>query len=172
MGNTSSTVGDTLATAGKVRSTMGLVAGGVIGGIMLLIAVYLLSRHHKYTHTVQGTVGKASCSQSSKYRNGRAYMEYDCSLTITYTVNGKPYTISLSTDSSHSYSVGNTVSLQYNSSDPSDARITQLSDQTISLLLLGLAVLIVGGAYLSFWGTRHSRTYAQYEGIGMIRNVL
>lgn len=145
-----------LSDVGKAKSTIGLIFGIIISIILIAIAIYLFTRNQKDIVNSTAKVTSSNCSKEGKSIN--------CQLQITYTINKKVYTGSISTLTSTKYTTGMDVPISYNSKNPLDVTYRQVNDKTVAFILLGIAVLLLLITSVSYYMTSHSKAYAAFEG--------
>jgi hypothetical protein len=150
---------------GQAKSIMAAFFGSVIGLILLGIGIYFVTKKDSFDKDVIGVLDEATCTSFTITRNGKNETNYKCDLTISYTINSTKYTKQMVLDSSpNPYNKGNSIDLEYNSSNPNDFRLKEIKKSYLGSGSIVVAILIVVGVWLSFWLTRTNKTYAAATG--------
>lgn len=137
---------DGLAFYGRMRAYTGLAGGLIVGVGMIGFGIWALARPKR--PTVQATVGpNPRCRTSSNSSS------YTCDLPVSYVVAGKPYSATIfASRSGTSYHAGDTLQVEYDPANPSDARTpTPWSLMGGAALVFGVLVIALGAisAYIA-----------------------
>lgn len=173
------TVYSDVASFGRFYAIIGAIFITLLCIGMFIGGIYLLTRPKDTT--VPGKISKIlsagkevqfeSCTPSGE-RN------YRCSgLYTTYTVDGKEYVSGeLTMDSPNaSISVGDTVNVNYDKTQPAAVKSideNKISTRTIGWILIGLAVLMLFGAWLQVYLTQRYKFFGAAEGVAGAFNVM
>ena len=150
------------ATLGKVQSYVGLFIFGFISIILVVIAIYLFTINESNLADTQGIILHSICNKIEG--TGGNNMSYSCNLQVKYVVNEKEYIGNITINSSAQYYPGTFIDITYDSNNPNHVTEKKLRDKTIAFILLGIAILLGGGAYANYYMTTHSQAYAALEG--------
>lgn len=124
------------AAYGRINAIIGVIFGTIIGILMILGGIGLIKRKTNRTKTIKATItNDPGCSGHSENNN----TIWDCNLSLSYNIDGKDYTTSISSSSSTKYDKGNTVTLYYNPDNVSDVDL--VSDNTH---VIGWVILVIG----------------------------
>ncbi len=158
------------ATLGKVQSYVGLFIFGSISIILVIVAIYLFSVNESNLIDSRGTILSATCNRvmGSAGRN----MSYSCDVQVRYNVGGKDYVTNIITNGSTPYYSGSTIDITYDSNNPNQATEKKLRDKTLAFILLGIAILLGGGAYANYYMTSHSKAYAATKGASAVMRIV
>ena len=144
------------ASPGVIESYIGLIIA-VVGIILVIVAIYLFSVNQSNLVDETAEVVSATCiPQTDPHGN----ITYDCNLDITYIVNAKEYTGKIVANSSTSYQTGESVDITYDSQDPFHVTAKQSRDKTLAWILLGIGILIVGGASVKYYMSTRFKMFA------------
>lgn len=112
---------DGAASFGKVMAVFGAIIMTVITIVIFVAGIKVLTNKNP-KQSVNGTVISATCDSLGVDRNDNPV--YECSMHITYSVNGQAYTIVIDDErESRRYSVGDTVVVYYDPNNPSNGTI-------------------------------------------------
>ena len=173
------------AEVGKIRTTIGLVFAVIIGVILLIAGIALLFKKNVHTDKVSAMVDSGTCSTVYRNNGNNSYVSYVCDLKISYTYNGvrypkldttpgsEPTFFPLSITSDRTYVKGNTVDIFVDPNHPEDNSLESLkSDKIAGWICIGIAVFIVGMAYLMRWLSQRYKFFAAAEGVGLGANII
>ena len=166
---------DTTAPVGQFLTGFRFIVAIIICVILIGIAIYLFfyrAKDNHHTQSVNATVIKANCN---RYNNQNNQQNISCDLTLEYIVGSDKFQTPFR--SSSEYSVGQTISIYYDPSNPHDiSQESPSADRILAGILLGFGLLIVGFAYFSYWLSQKYPVFASFEttatGVGMIGNAL
>lgn len=148
---------DTTAPVGTFLTGFRFYVSIFIFLILLGFAIYLFfyrARDNRHTESVDATVIKSICNDNDKNTT--------CDLTVEYTVDSKKYQATLHGQSR--YSIGNNISIYYDPTNPSNiSQDSPTTDKIGAGILLGIGLLIVAGAYFSYWLSQKYPVYASFE---------
>lgn len=157
-----------IAEFGKIKAGMSLVFSVIFGIILLGVGIYLLRKKDIYTKESVGRIIKAACSTVS----GQSTTQYNCNLTIEFTVGTTTYTVdNLTITSGKQYIPGNSITVYYNPENPNEASLSKWSKWWGYGLIIGGFFVILYGA-INFWLTTKYKGYAAFEGASNVLGVL
>lgn len=118
-----------------------LIPAGVILIAFGILVLVINLKNQNYLKT-DATVTDVKMTQEAYLDNDGNQVEAEYSATIKYTVDGKDYTGTL--DNVGKYNIGDTITIYYNPSDPS--QITQIKSLILPIVLIvgGMAALTGG----------------------------
>jgi uncharacterized membrane protein len=136
---------------------------GVIISIVLIIAGLYFKFKEKSPET-DAKVTRAQCNQ--QFIPNNQTIVYNCNLDLKYTINNKEYTNKLMIDNAKfNYTEGNTLKINYDSSNPNS--ISEYTDNnTMSYLLIvgGVVLIIALGA--NYYFVHKYKSYALMKTAG------
>jgi hypothetical protein len=144
----------------KVHSIIGSIVVTVGGLVMIGLAIHLL-RAPKRKGSVEGTVD--------------SYDPTNKTVNVSYKVGNDTYFLT----SQGSMGKGSRVLVLYEETNPANARLsTQISNKTLALILLAIAIVVMALTYVSTYFVFKSKQYATIAGgldlasqvTGMLRN--
>lgn len=163
-GNIASNVYDGAAEFGRFMALIGLIIGCLIGVVMLIGGIALFFKKNKYTKIVSGKVTKAQCNNINN--------SISCTITAEYTVNNKSYTIENIMNGKRYYSPGDTIEIYYDPTDPGLSSTNKpFSFAIIGGILIGIALLIIGGVALNYYIATRFKFAAAANGVGNIVDI-
>ena len=118
------------ASFGKLRATIGVIIGTLLGLGLIIGGIILLVHKTKRTKTVNGFPTDKEvpqCTTNSKDNN----ITYQCKFSLSYTTNGTERTKQFTTNESKDYSGQPQIKLYYNPENVSDISVTQDNYDTI-----------------------------------------
>lgn len=158
------------AELGKIQSSIGLYVAMFVSIIMICIAVYLFTRKSDGLVDGKAIVQNSQCT--SHYDTHAKRMMHNCDLTVKYVVDGKEYTGKTGLTSNTAYNIGDSVDISYDPKNPTQIRPKEVSKKLIAVILSVVALLVGGGAFLNYYLTSKSETYAAAQGAATTMNVL
>lgn len=162
MENTGNSLYEGSATIGRAQSYIGLFIFGFISLILVIVAIYLFTINESNLIDTQATVINAQCQQN--YGSAGKSRTYSCNVQIKYVVNGTEYNGNISTNGPDMYYSGNVIDVTYDSNNPNIVTTKKLRDKLLAFILLGIAILLGGGAYFNYYMTSKSKAYAAFSG--------
>lgn len=127
----------------------------LFGLIMLVVGIYLIFKKSKYDASVNGTVVEANCTPMGK--------TMQCQLQVSYSVLGKSMKASVSTyDTVHR--VGDSMKLEYVSTDPQNVREYEGPTKTLGMILSGVGVICILIAIATIYFNAKYKTVAAVSG--------
>jgi len=146
----------------RFTSACTLVISAIVALIMFVFGVSALIQKPT-TMTTQALITAVSgCSVDKKITT--------CTVTVSFSVNGVTYTPVVQT-SDAMHSVGQTITVNYDPVNPNNASVNQLSSWALGLILIGFAILILGGAWYNYYIVNRFKTVAAAEGVGEIAGI-
>ena len=150
---------------GRFYAVFSAIIATLLGIVSIAAGIWLLLKKQTYTHSTVATVNSVQCT-TERTGGHNSSTTYNCSLNVTYKVDGKTYHRTLAVDSSIDYEGLKTVKIYYNPHDPSDAEVEQFPYKILGSVALGFGVLIMLGAWFWVWVTRRYKFAAAATGIG------
>lgn len=157
-----SRVYDRAASFGKVMANIGAVVMTIVYIIVVVYGIRVIRDKNPKLST-DGTITSVDCNQAIYDRNN---MGYSCSFTIDFTANGKAYTINISNQrEDHTYSVGQTIKVYYNPTNPTDATLDAPLDKNGAKLMIGVATGLLLLCWLWVWAVHRFQFLAAMQGV-------
>lgn len=157
-------IGQTLyqdaASLGRFKALVVLIIGLCISILLCLIGIYIIIKDRKYTSSYAKITQIIGCIKKSSL--------YNCKIAIEYTIENKKYEksdVSLSTD--HPLSIGESLMIYYDPSNPSDISI----ESTSGWILIGISIFIALSCYLTYWLSNRYTIFAAAEGTSTIASL-
>lgn len=173
--NTSQPVGlgqnlyEDAASLGRFKALIVLVLGGIISIILFLVGVYkILFSQNVYTLTTNAKVTQITDCMKTPSQINKNTWQYDCSVSIEYTVDNKKYQNTIILSRNYKLEIGNIMPIYYNPSNPSDI-VTETPQS--GGLLIGLSIFVMASAYLIYWLSNRFKFFAAAEGTSFITNL-
>jgi len=130
-----------------------------IAVIMVAIAIYLFTRPEVKTAKVSGTVLEVNCTPLDK--------SFNCNLKVKYTTQDQvERTSNVMMTNQVQYTVGQVVNFSYELENPTTLHQTVISKKLVGVILIGVAVLLVGGSYVWKYITSKYEVAAAATGVG------
>ena len=145
--------------AGVIETGNKLGQTFAIGRVIVLICILciaipfvvkLVRTPPKYDSNTTGTVESIKNDKCERYtKPGRSRrdpdeIKYSCDITYKFTVDGKEYTNTYYSDQlSKEYRVGQSVTVYYKSTDPSENELNWISKRTIGYTILGVLLCML-----------------------------
>jgi uncharacterized membrane protein YuzA (DUF378 family) len=156
-----SAVGNGIATAGRVIADIRAVIATILGIAGIVLGIYLLNKAKKNTWlTAPMNVTESNCPTVQPPPGS------SCAVSGNFTVPGSSTVIQVSNLGldQGTAQVGSTVTIQYNSANPSTVRsvgVPQSTEKTIAYIIIGISVLIMALSWLWAFAANKSRLVAQ-----------
>lgn len=154
------------AKLGYFKSLISLIIAIVIGTVLIICSIQYFTSTDIYK-PIKASIINANCI--NKIVNNKS--EINCNLQLQYIIEKTEYNGNLSITSTLSYTNGQIIDIEYNQNDPTKIRTIGLSSNTIGLISLCVAIILIGGAYFNYYLTTKYKLYASAEGIGTIYNT-
>jgi hypothetical protein len=150
------------ADFGKAMSLISAVIGTIISIGLIIGGIYLITKKNVYTGKTSGKVIEAHCSEQNNITT--------CHIRVSYTVDNKEYIISK--DTNNWINLGDTVDVEYNPLDPSNAEVQHMNPRLAGIILLSIAVFLLVAGWLSVYLTRRYKAFAAISGVSSGINLL
>ena len=161
-GDVSQEVYDGAAKFGMFMATIWLIVGNLIALALIIGGIYLMTRKEKYTGKTVATVKSVQCNT---YNDGKS-VTYNCSMILEYNVNGRIYSRPYQSNSSISQYDGMLKPIRYDPANPNDYIVFPLTKYWIGVILLVIGLLIMIGAWFTWYIVRRFKTAAAAYGVG------
>jgi hypothetical protein len=163
-----------VAEYGKIRALIASLVVTFIGIIGIVIGLYLILKKESYDTTITGTVTKSVCKpaviMTSKNKPTNVN---NCDINVSYVVAGKTYEKSFVSQQSSTISVGSSMDIDYESVNPTNARIHEFNKKYIGFIIITTVTFILAISWVSYYFTRKSTAYAAATGsMGLGSDVL
>ena len=191
----SDTLGDIYtgtASFGRIMSKWSAIFFSVVGVLLIFLGIYLILKKNKITSSTSATV--ANCGVKTKAfidSNGvigkiatdcctpvanNNNISYNCSVTVNYNVNGKPYSNSLKIpDAGTNWKTGDSIKIYYDPTNPNTMSYHSDNYHTMGVILIVVCVVVIALSWLQVYLTRHSKMFAGLvgaaDGVHLIENI-
>jgi len=155
LGGKAEGVGSALHGYAKIKASIGLVIGTLIG-CALLYGGYYLSKSDTKKSDIQGKIKKSTCNRT-KNNN------YSCDIEYEFTLNGKTYTSThYGYSSSYILIDGSNITVYYDENDPTNSSLS--TSKNIKYVLYGFGALVLLGCIAQFILVFYSKAYGTISG--------
>jgi hypothetical protein len=148
-------MGDALYGYAKIKASIGLAIGIIIGSLLIYGGYYISTNNNK-TSNIQGKIKKSTCTKN-KSNN------FSCDIEYEFTVKDKTYN-SIHSGYSSSYNItdGSNITVYYDEKDPNDSSLS--TSKNIKYILYALGGFIIIGAIVHFALVFYSKAYGTITG--------
>lgn len=157
-------LGETLASGAAeyalVRAYIFLIIAVILAVIFTIISINIFRKKKVYTQKVSATINTSTCNQVNSSNNT---IQWQCSMNVTYSVNGTSYTKDIIKTSNVKYNSGSLIDLYVDPTNPGNSSLSKDSN-TIAYILLFVGIGLVGISYLSLYFTKKYRGFATISG--------
>jgi hypothetical protein len=140
------------ADLGRVYAIIGVVIGTLIGIAMIVGGSYVLYKKDPFTASVTGKVVSRSCFASN------------CSIGVTYNVNGIAYNAGFTVAIQDPYVVGSSITVWYDPSNPNSSEVQRLPHDVLGWGLIVGGVVIIALVWFTLFLSRRYKFFAAAEG--------
>ena len=125
---------------GKIMAIIKSIFVTIIGIIFIIIGIYLVRRKIVRTSFVSGTIiDSPTCFENGGSNN----INWDCSIIVSYNINGKDYKIPLNTSGRTHYLSNEKVDLYYDPNNISDIDIGSDDTHPIGYIIIFVTILLI-----------------------------
>lgn len=157
------------ASLGRFKALIILVLGGIVSVILFLVGIYrILFSQNVYTLTTNAKVIQVTDCMKTLSQINKNTWQYDCSVSIEYTVDNKKYQNTIILSRNYKLEIGDMMPIYYNPSNPSD--ITAELPQSGGMLI-GISIFVMAAAYLAYWLSIRFKFFAAAQGTSFITNL-
>lgn len=156
------------ASFGRFNAIIGIIIASFIGGIFIIIGLFLLIKKNRYTNKVEATVKTATCN---KITNAEQQPIISCALTLEYHVNGKLINGTLYTND-REYKIGDKFPVYYNDQNPQDVLLKPSSNKMLGGILLGVGLVLILFTVLHYYIVSRFKFAAAASGVGNAYNMI
>ena len=160
MSDLASGIYDETSNLGKSYATIQIIIG-----IIIFIALCICGIYFEFKPTTTGNVtAKVTTVDNCNKIVRSEQTSYECVLQVTYTVNGKVYTNSITLDNSQKYVLNQDVDISYELNNPNVISPKEMDNKLIgsSLILVGIVIMISCG--VNYYLASNSKLYAASTG--------
>lgn len=169
---TVSAIGSGVATYGKIQAVIGTILAVLIVGVLVYFGFDRLK--DKHTSSADGTIASVNSPGCTPDNSNQNIVTYSCPVSISYTVDGKSYTISQTLIQTKQAVVNDKVVIRYDPSNPAEG-LVEFPPKTMGYVFLGSAALILLFTIVNTTLVFKSDAYATVTGgaaiAGLIRRV-
>ena len=157
LGGKAEGVGSDLHGYAKIKASIGLVIGALIG-CALLYGGYYLSKNDTKKSDIQGKIKKSTCTKNNNKNNN-----YSCDIEYEFTLNGKTYTSTHYAYTSSSILIdGSNITVYYDEKDPINSSLS--TSKNIKYVLYAFGALVLLGCIAQFILVFYSKAYGTISG--------
>lgn len=153
---------DTTADLGFIKTKIYLGIAIVIAIVLIIVSIVLFFKDQSNLIDVTGKVHNVVFCNKNKDPKSK-HTSYECELTVVYNVNSTGYVKNIQTNDKL-YNIDENIELTYNKTNPNEVSLSVVRYRTISYILFGIAVLLVGLSYLSYYLSTRSKLYSAVVG--------
>lgn len=159
---------------GRAQTQIGLIIAIVISVILIIWAFSLGGTPQR--PLTNAIIMEANCF-TTIYNNRNYNNNYNnnssntCTLTVSYKVNDIEYINKISTQSNIFYAPKQSIEIEYEPKNPNNIFIKSLDNVTQSKILVVIAILISGGAFVVNHFAQKNELFAAAQGASTVVNV-
>lgn len=165
MGNSLTTAGNVLDSAGKAQATVSLFCAIIFTLILFCTASYFIYNNHDSNYQpIKGLISKSICNKSST--------DFHCTVTIGYEYLNENKTVTLLASRDTPYIKGETIDIYINKYNPNDISIDKPSNFIIGVIfcVVGIVLILIAGG--NYYLTYNSKLYSELQGAELgVRSV-
>lgn len=156
---------------GKIMSIIGVIIGTLLGVALIIGGTMAVRSKSVLTETVVGKItNDPSCSVVKESDGGD---HVDCiDIEIEYEIDGETYKIVETSSGINTYIKDEDVTLYYDPTDPSDARLQSDNVHAIGWVLIVIGIIILIIAWSWYFITRASKFASVVGGAGATVQIL
>ena len=148
---------DGAASFGRFMAYIWFGIFSLIALVFFILGIVFLFGKNKYIAT-DGKITSITSPQCKENPNGK------CNSVVEYRVNNNTYKTNLYTPY-NSYE-GQTIKIEYDSSDPHRAQLKGMHPKVLALIFFGIAILLFGIGYLIYYINTRYKFAAAASGVG------
>ncbi len=164
---------DSAADLGRLKTSIGLIISIVVSVILIIVAIYIGSQPQRPFTTA--FIEEATCETFVvPVRNNHNYdndFKNVCTLKVLYEVNSIKYIEYITTRSDIHYAPKQNIEIEYNPINPKNIFIKNLDNATQSKILVVVAILITGVAFVVDHIAQKNKVFAAAQGASTVVNV-
>jgi hypothetical protein len=156
---------------GKIMSIIGVIVGTLLGAVLIFGGAMAVRSKSVLTETVVGKItNDPSCSVIKESDGGDHVNCID--IEIEYEIDGETYQIVETSSGINTYIKDEDVTLYYDPTDPSGARLQSDNVHAIGWVLISVGVIILILAWSWYFITRASKFASVVGGAGATAQIL
>lgn len=163
---------DSAADLGRLKTSIGLIISIGVSVILIIAAIYIGSQPQRPFTTA--FIEEANCTTYVIPANNRNYdnsIKNNCTLKVLYEVNSIKYSNFITTRSDILYAPKQNIEIEYDVNNPNNIFIKNLDNATQSKILVVVAILITGVAFVVNHITQKNKVFAAAQGASTVVNV-
>jgi hypothetical protein len=160
---------DSAADLGRLKTSIGLIISIVVSVILIIIAIYIGNQPQRPSTTA--FIEEADCKTDVVPTNNRNYdssIKNICTLKVLYEVNSIKYRKYITTRSDIHYAPKENIEIEYDVNDVEKIYIKNLDNATQSKILVVVAILITGVAFVVNYITQKNKVFAAAQGASAV----
>lgn len=165
------TVYDGLSGVGEFKADLGLFIGLILGLVFTVVGIYLILTDDSNNYlNIQGKVVEPNCVRSSVTydSSGHPIESYKCIVVVGYKIDGKVYSKRMYLNGSNNYIKDEPISLIVPKNDYNDVRIATIDNTSLGTIMICVALMVVGIAYINYYLTHRYRVFAASQGASTV----
>jgi hypothetical protein len=163
------------ADLGRFKAQAGLIIAIVISVILVIVAIYIGNQPQRPSTTA--FIEEANCTtfvvpvRNNSYNNNYNDFKNVCTLKVSYEVNNIKYINYITTRSDVHYAPKQNIEIEYDLKNPNNIFIKNLDNITQSQILVVVAILITGIAFVVNYITQKNKVFAAAQGASAVLRV-
>ncbi len=160
-----------LGDVGVFKANLGIIIGIILGIILIVVGIYMVANDREGDYLrVRGTVTQPNCVKSSTTYDDKGHPidNYKCNIVVTYMIDTKVYSKTMFVTGSSNYIKDEPIDLMVDKKDYMNVQLAFMSGSNIGSILMTIALVVVGIAYLNYYLTHNYRIFASAQGANTI----
>lgn len=160
------------AELGKFQASISLILAIIVFVVMIISGIYLYFSDQSNLVDTKAIIKDIKCEERKETHGTKQIILYDCNITLEYDLNGKPMIAQLRTlDNVKRYN-NETLDITYDLNNHSNVSLQIMRNSTMAIILSSIALVILGGAYLSFYMTNRFKLFASSQGASTALSIV
>jgi len=136
------------------------------------IGIYFFRKKDKTVYnSVSATITLANCSQVVNRNGNRTTISYNCALQVKYTVDGKEYTASLTSDDTV-HNANETITIYYDVSNPNNVVYSYIKNKSMGQIMIGAGACFIVLLIIHLILMKKSEWYNRIHCINTVSSVV
>ena len=163
---------DSAADLGRLKTSIGLIISIVVSVILIIVAIYIGNQPQRPSTTAFIVEADCKTNVSPGYNNNINVYKNNCTLTVLYEVNSIKYSKEIVALSDILYAPKQNIEIEYDPNNPKNIFIKNLDNATQSKILVVIAILISGIAFVVNYITQKNKVFAAAQGASAVLRVI
>lgn len=164
-----------IAEFGKIAANIRLIIAAIVSFILIVAGIVILTLPVKRNEKVEGTITSTNCVEKTITENNVQKKDYECDITVKYTIDGKDISSNIKQTTTTPYSINQLINLYYDPNNITDIDVFSDNYRIWGWISFGLAIIIVVGAGIWAFVVHKSKFAAAAGGgaetVGLISNM-